>query len=225
MFAAFARATGQLLDPRLIRIVVICIVLTLVVYATLVGGLIWLLTVIQLANVPWLDVVASLGTVLAAVLLAALLFPGTVSAVMSLWQDEIVDAVEDRHYPALGPARGLGTTAAVWAGARLFGLTLLVNLLMLPIYAIVFFIPPLNVIVFALVNGVLIGREFFEAVTLRRMTRDEARALRQRHRGTIFGAGVLTAFTLMIPGLNLIAPVLGTAAFVHLVHRLPYSKI
>lgn len=37
---------------------------------------------------------------------------------------------------------------------------------------------------------------------------------------TIWGAGIVMALPLTIPGLNLLIPVLGAASFTHLYHRL-----
>jgi uncharacterized protein involved in cysteine biosynthesis len=53
-------------------------------------------------------------------------------------------------------------------------------------------------------------------VAARRLDPVEARSLRRRHGRTLFIAGVLIAFLLTIPFVNLVAPVVGTAAMLHL---------
>jgi uncharacterized protein involved in cysteine biosynthesis len=77
-------------------------------------------------------------------------------------------------------------------------------------------IPPVFPFVFYGVNGYLLGREYFELVAARRLDPAEARSLRRRHGRTLFIAGVLIAFLLTIPFVNLVAPLVGTAAMVHL---------
>jgi uncharacterized protein involved in cysteine biosynthesis len=79
---------------------------------------------------------------------------------------------------------------------------------------------PLAPIVFWAVNGYLLGREYFTLAAMRHVGREGARALRRRHRGTIWLAGTLMAAPLSLPIVNLLIPVLGAATFTHLFHRL-----
>jgi CysZ protein len=79
---------------------------------------------------------------------------------------------------------------------------------------------PLAPILFWVVNGVLLGREYAQLVALRRSDAAGAAAFRKRHRPTIFAAGVLMAVPLTIPVVNLLVPILGAATFTHLYHRL-----
>ena len=219
MIRAYGLAFAQLLDPRILRWAMISVAITLAVYGALIGGLVFLLGHVELSSIPWLDMLARWGSGLAAVLLAALLFPDVVSAVIMFGQERIIDAVESRHYPGLPPARPLPMTAALGVALRLLGLTVLLNLLMLPVYLALLVIPPANVLVFAVVNGVLLGRDYFETVALRRLTPAQVSALRQSRRKQVWAAGTVAALLLTIPGLNLIAPVIATAAFVHLVQE------
>ncbi len=60
-------------------------------------------------------------------------------------------------------------------------------------------------IVALLANGWLLGREFFELAALRHLSRQESDALRRRHAGKIYGAGLLIAVLALVPGIDLIA--------------------
>ena len=102
---------------------------------------------------------------------------------------------------------------------RLLGRTVLLNLLMLPVYMALLVLPPLNVLVFAVVNGALLGRDYFQTVALRRLSPAQVSSLRLSRRKQVWAAGTAAALLLTIPGLNLIAPVIATAAFVHLVQE------
>jgi CysZ protein len=73
---------------------------------------------------------------------------------------------------------------------------------------------------FWMVNGYLLGREYFQMIAMRRMGKSEAKAARKRHRWAILAAGTLMAAPLSIPLINLLIPVLGVATFTHLYHRL-----
>jgi uncharacterized protein involved in cysteine biosynthesis len=69
------------------------------------------------------------------------------------------------------------------------------------------------------VNGYLLSCEYFELVALRRLEAGDVRSLRKAYGGPLFMAGVLIAFLLTVPLVNLVAPVIGTAAMVHLFQR------
>jgi uncharacterized protein involved in cysteine biosynthesis len=73
-------------------------------------------------------------------------------------------------------------------GLRLMLLSIALNLLALPIYALV---PGINLFVFLGLNGYLFGREYFEVVALRRLDIDAARAMRHRYGGRVFLGGVV----------------------------------
>ena len=91
---------------------------------------------------------------------------------------------------------------------RPMGLTILLNLLALPVYVLA---PGINFFVFLSLNGYLFGREYFEVVALRRLDRTAARAARHRFAGRVFLGGFA------VPLVNhLVAPVIATAFMVHL---------
>jgi uncharacterized protein involved in cysteine biosynthesis len=71
-------------------------------------------------------------------------------------------------------------------------------------------------LVFFTLNGYLLGREYFELVAQRRMTAVEAKALRRTRRARVFLAGVVVAFLLTIPLVNLITPIIATAFMLHI---------
>ena len=81
-------------------------------------------------------------------------------------------------------------------------------------------VPGVNLIIFFLANAYLLSREYFELAAMRFASPAEARALRQQNAVTVFFAGFLIAPLLMVPILNLITPVYGTAFMVHLHKRL-----
>jgi uncharacterized protein involved in cysteine biosynthesis len=98
------------------------------------------------------------------------------------------------------------------------GLTILLNLLVLPVYL---FVPGLNFFVFLGLNGYLFGREYFEVVALRRLEPDAARTLRRRFAGRVFLAGAAIAGLFAVPFVNLLAPVVATAFMLHFFEGLP----
>ena len=77
------------------------------------------------------------------------------------------------------------------------------------------FVPPLNLFVFYGLNGYLLGREYFELVAVRRFDVTVVGRLRRRYRGKVFMAGVVIAFLLSLPLINIVMPVVATAFMVH----------
>ncbi len=122
--------------------------------------------------------------------------------------------MEARHYPDLPPATARTIGQSVISAVRLVVWSLALNLLCLPLYVL---LPVANIAIFFTINGILLGREYFEAVALRRMTKPEAAALRRRHRLRLWLAGVVVAVLFWVPVVNLAAPILGTALLVHVV--------
>jgi CysZ protein len=92
-----------------------------------------------------------------------------------------------------------------------------VNLAALVVYLTV---APLAPFVFWLVNGFLLGREYFQLVALRRLSPAEAAALRRRHAGRIWLAGTAMAVPLSVPVVNLLVPIVGVAVFTHQFQRM-----
>jgi uncharacterized protein involved in cysteine biosynthesis len=58
---------------------------------------------------------------------------------------------------------------------------------------------------------------------MRRMDKPAARAFAHSHRRTLWIAGAITAFLLTVPFLNMIAPVIGAAAMVHVFQKLTHA--
>ena len=52
--------------------------------------------------------------------------------------------------------------------------------------------------------------EYFELVALRRIDRSAAQALRKAPRGKLFATGMIAAFLLTVPLINLLTPVVAT---------------
>ena len=220
MVSAFVKAVEQLGDPRLRRFILLTLVSSLAALVLLIVGLNVALSFLELVSLGWLDTLVSWLLGLGSVVLAFLLFPAVVVIVMSVFLDEVAEAVEVRHYPELPLTSGQNTVAAIWTGLKFAGLLIGANLLLLIVYLILLatvVLAPLIPVVFYAVNGWLAGREFFDTVALRRLSEAQARELRRPFTLQLTLAGAAIAFLAVIPIVNLIAPVLATAVMVHLV--------
>ena len=146
---------------------------------------------------------------------AGFLLAPVTSVFAGLFLDDVAEAVETRFYPGDPPGRALSLGRSLAITAKFLGLVLLANLVALVLVLIV----GLGVVIFFVVNGYLLGREYFQFAALRHRTLAEADALRERHSGTIFLGGLAIAGVLAIPLVNLLTPLFAAALMVHL-HKL-----
>ncbi|WP_102109397.1 EI24 domain-containing protein [Oceaniglobus roseus] len=219
------RALRQVGDPAFRRVLLLGLALTVAllfaVYAAFLGLVNWMvpdtLDIPMLGEVTWVDDLLSGASVILMLVMSVFLMVPVASAFTSLFLDDVADAVEARHYPALPPGRRVGILEGLGDSVKFMGVLILANIVAFVIYA---FFLPFGPVIFIVMNGYLLGREYFQLVALRRLSRPEAKAMRRRHAATIWGAGTLMALPLTVPLLNLLVPVLGAATFTHLFHRL-----
>jgi uncharacterized protein involved in cysteine biosynthesis len=225
ILSAFLKALGQVSDRRFLLVLALGIGLTLalllgfyIAFVALVG---WLLpdafTLPWIGQITWAEAAISWAAVPIFLVLSVFLMVPVASAFMGIFLERVADAVEDRHYPGLPPARSIGLLEGMGDAARFLGVVLGVNLVALVAYLM---FAPIAPILFWVVNGFLLGREYGQLVALRRTDAAGARAFRRRNSGTLFVAGVLMAVPLTIPVVNLLVPILGAATFTHLYHML-----
>ncbi len=220
MIRAFELAVQQLGDPRLRTVVWQSLALSLVLQIGLGVVAWWALQSFATFQWGWVnEAIRWLGGG-AVTVLALMLFPASFGIVISIFMERIADIVEHKHYPQLGPARGIPVWTGLWSGILFLATLIVINLVMLPFYLIALFVAGLGALLFYGVNGWLAGREYYEQVALRRRDPAEVRAWRKANGGTLWLAGIVIVFLGTIPILNLIVPVVGVAAMVHIAQSL-----
>jgi len=228
--ASFLAALGQLGDRRFqavlakgLGITVAIFVAVYVVFVQVVG---WFLgdsvSLPWIGTVTWVDDAISWGAIPLMLLLSVFLMVPVASAITGIFLDDVAQAVEDRHYPALGPANELTLIDNIRDSLAFLGVLIGANIIALVLYI---FLAPLAPFIFWGLNGFLLGREYFTLAAIRRVGRDGAAQLRKRHFVTIWIAGVLMVVPLTIPLVNLLVPILGAATFTHLFHRLEARRL
>lgn len=220
MFEAIVKAFGQLSDSATRRILWKSLVATLILFSVLVIAAEWAVTHTHVFERALFNWVAELLGGFLALVMALYLFPSAVVAVLGFFVEEVAAQVEARHYPGLQPPRRQSFGEVVGAGIRFALAAVGLNLLALPFVAALSFVPPLNILLFYILNGYLLGREYFELVALRRLTPREAKGLRQVYAGRFMLAGAAITFLSTVPVANLLTPVVATAFMVHIVESL-----
>jgi CysZ protein len=232
MLSALGKAFSQLSDPRVRRVLWWSLALALVIFIALWSGLgylvtsggDWLAAFVERSGWgdPWASIAdwtATLGGFLLLVVVSFLVFPGVVSMITPLFLDQVAEAVEERYYPNLPPARKQPYSEMIWDAVKLGLVAVALNLAALPFYILAFIVPGLSLILFYLLNGYLFGREYFELVAVRRLEPAQIRQLFKERRGSFIMAGAVITFLFTIPLVNLTAPLVGTAFMLHLLQR------
>ncbi|TRL34979.1 sulfate transporter family protein [Rhizobium straminoryzae] len=179
-------------------------------------GYVWPYFADLLPTVPdwagWLTFVFAIVAGIGLALGLALLIAPVTALIAGLFLDDVAEVVEQRDYPADPPGTAMPMGRALIESVQFLGVVILGNLVAL----FLLLVPGVNLVAFFLVNGYLLGREFFEFAAMRFRPPEEAKAFRQKHKGTVFLAGLLIAGFLAIPILNLLTPLFAAGLMVHL---------
>lgn len=160
----------------------------------------------------WLGLVAAVVAGVGLALVLALLIAPVTAIVAGLFLDDVAELVERQDYPTDPPGHPVPALRALVLSLKFFGVIILGNLAAL----FLLLIPGINIAAFFVVNGYLLGREFFEFAAMRFRSEAEAKALRRQNAGTVFLSGLVIAGFMAIPLLNLLTPLFAAAMMVHL---------
>ncbi|MET4898175.1 EI24 domain-containing protein [Sphingomonadaceae bacterium jetA1] len=221
MLGAFFLSLAQLGDPAFRRVLIRSLALTLAIFALAGIGLWW---GIRAVLHGWLGDQAGNWSaalvVLVEVVTLWLAFRAVAVAVVGLFADAIVAAVEARHYPqALAEARPVPLARGVAMGLGSAARVLAINLILLPAYIGLLVTGVGTAVAFLLVNGWLLARDLGDMVAARHMDRAAMRRWRKATGPGRFLLGLAAAALFVVPGLNLLAPILGASMATHFFHR------
>jgi uncharacterized protein involved in cysteine biosynthesis len=211
---SFFLALQSLSDRRIVLLLAKSIGITLVLLLILGlgfwAGFGWLFA--KFGQAP--DGIAVIAAAAAMALTGWLLW--RVIAVTILWflSDDIVDAVEARHYPAYAMTgiRPDAIKSAKMAAGSL-GRAVGYNLLALPVYVILLFTGIGAALAFLFVNALLLGRDLQEMIAARHGTQKAAFGRLPR-----LLLGLAGTAGMMLPVINLFVPVVAMAMAVHMAH-------
>jgi CysZ protein len=222
MLRALSLTLGQIGDRAILGVIVKSLALTLVIFG-IVGVAAVFVTRAVVAAYGWgsdAGMAAAAAAGLAVIVGAWLLFRAVAIPVIGLFADEVVAAIEARHYPAAAQIAQPATVAlslrlALASVARL----ILLNLLAVPLYAVLLFTAIGPVILFIIVNALLLGRDLGEMVAVRHLGAQARKDWLRVTRGERAIMGLIVTGIFMIPIVNLIAPIVGAGMATHLFHR------
>jgi len=244
MINAFLLSLAQFSDRRILFLLLKIIVITGVIFVAIGMGGYWGLSALfehlgLFEYLGWSENswIAALTATIITVLLAIFLFRILSVLVLGIYCDEVVDAVERRHYPdfaraAQPPNWMLGLRIGLASAGRALGY----NLLALPLYIGLIITGIGSFIAILLVNAVLLGRDLQEMVAMRHISpggddgtsADEMTVQKNGFRVKAgwnlpardrFLLGIIVSLLFIPPVVNFFAPILGAAMATHLMHR------
>ncbi|MGB1235280.1 MAG: EI24 domain-containing protein [Planktomarina sp.] len=226
IFLDFFKALSQIGDPRFLKVLgkgvgltialLIGFYVTFVVLITKLGFTAWIAETVGIST-GWATGALGIGGLFIMLALSVFLMVPVASAITSLYLDDVASAVEAHHYPDHPSGKTVPFMEGLAESAQFLGVILAANMAAL---VVVIFIPILGPIPFWVVNGYLLGREYFTIIARRHLGQDAAFAMFRTHQSHVWFAGLLMAIPLTIPLVNLLVPTLGAATFTHLFHRL-----
>jgi uncharacterized protein involved in cysteine biosynthesis len=223
MIRALLLSLAQLGDRRILAVLAKSLAATLLLFLLLAVALAFGAHVLVRDGLHWgsgFGNLAAAAAVIATVGLGWLLFRAVAVAVTGIFADEVIAAVEARHYPqALASARPVpfarGAAMGIGSAARVIS----VNVMLAPLYLVLLATGVGTAIAFFLVNGWLLGRDLGDMVAARHLPPEAMRGWRSTTGGGRFLLGLAGTGLLMVPLVNFIAPVLGAAMATHWFHE------
>ena len=218
MLHALALSFGQLGDRRVLGVLLRSLGATLLVFAALGVGLYHALDY-AFATYGGSGLIG-FAAVLLTLLSAWLAFRAVAIALVGLFADTVVDAVEARYYPeARASARPVGVVRSARMGLASVGRLIGYNAIALPVYVALLVTGVGVPIAFFALNGWLLGRDLGDMVAARHLPPAAMREWRAATRAPRLALGLAVTGMFVVPFLNLVAPVVGAAAMTHLFHR------
>mgnify|MGYP003335890712 CR=1 FL=1 len=215
LFTAFRRALPQIFHPAARSVLWRTLLLTLLLFAFLGAG-VYALIDWGLARLGWATangVLEAAAATLAMLAAGWLLFRAVAMAVMGLFADAIVEAVEGESWPdAARNARSLSFAASARLAIASLLRTIGWNIFALPLYVILLITGVGAPLLFIVLNAYLLGRDMADLVEPRHPGLPRFTG-RQR-----IALGALSALSFMVPVFNLLAPILSAAMAVHYFH-------
>lgn len=217
--AALALSLRQLGDPAILKVLVKTTLITLAIF--LAGGAVFYVAIgAALASITSVDFggLGALAAVAVTLVAGWFLFRVVALFILQFFAEDVVRAVEARHYPqAAGSLRKLSFRQEMRSALRSLLRTVLANGLALPIAGVLILSGIGPFLVFFAVNAFLVGRELQDVVWLPH--RADPAEIAPMNAATGFLLGGTVVALLAIPFVNLLAPIIGAAAATHMVHR------
>ena len=215
MFKIIRTSTLDLFDRNMRIIFLKTVSISIIVIISLVAMIWGSFHSIQIFQLDFLNKIVSWAIGVILFIAASAVLGPLMIIIGGIYSEAIAHHVEKKHYPNQVGHRFVGVAESIKTGGRLLLKSLIVNMLLTPIYIVGLFFPMISVLIFFGVNGYLLSRELFEIVASRHLEREDRVLFWQANRGGNIFVGVIIIFLSTIPLLNLISAMLGVIITTH----------
>jgi CysZ protein len=224
MLKLIFRSFMELFESDLRLILVQCCLLALAVILSFgfFGGV--FISSIDIFGFDILNSFASWVSGFGFVIIGFILFPSIVLLIGSFFSEKICTRVEERHYSGRIGIRNPPAMELIGSAMRIFCLSLILNLVLIPVYLLGLFIPGLSFIVFYAVNGYLVGGETFAVVSCRHLTLEKSNQLKNANISRITWLGIVIVVLSTVPVVNLCIPIFGIVIMTHIFHQIEIKE-
>lgn len=219
MFTALVLSIAQLGDRAVLGVLAKSLAVTFALFVLLGAGVWWGVNAL-LATWTYHGALASAASLVVTILALWLLFRAVAVAVVGLFADTIVVAVERKHYPAaLSTARDVTFGRSLRMALASAGRFIAVNLMLAPLYLVLLATGIGTAALFLAANAWLLGRDLGDMVSARHLPPEAMRDWRQATAARRFLLGLAVTILFLVPFANILAPVIGAALATHVYHR------
>ena len=204
----------NLFEPKVFKWVLYTTIVTLIVLASLTFSIVYNVKDWLDTGIPFLGDFLLYGATLAALWGSTILFVPISTIIFALFQDKIMGQIERKYYPEISQEENIKIATMVFAGIKLLGWSLLINIIIFPVaifWGSSLFWIPANI----LITGYLISKEYTEAIGLRKMTFAQTKEVRNNLFWPCWFFGTLGALLFFIPLINLFAAPFITILMLH----------
>ena len=204
----------NLFEPKVFKWVLYTTIVTLIVLASLTFSIVYYVKDWLDTGIPFLGDFLLYGATLAALWGSTILFVPISTIIFALFQDKIMGQIERKYYPEISQEENIKIATMVFAGIKLLGWSLLINIIIFPVaifWGSSLFWIPANI----LITGYLISKEYTEAIGLRKMTFAQTKEVRNNLFWPCWFFGTLGALLFFIPLINLFAAPFITILMLH----------
>ena len=173
----FFLSLRNLFDPKVFKWVLYTTIVTLITLAAITFAIVYYIKDFLDTGIPFLGDFLIYGATLGALWGSTILFVPISTIVFALFQDKIMDQIEKKYYPEVSQEAKIKIATMFFAGIKLLGWSLLINIIIFPaaiIWGSSLFWIPVNI----LITGYLISKEYTEAIGLRKMTFAQTKEVR-----------------------------------------------
>lgn len=221
MISNFLKTFRQINDPKILKALVVATLLTLlsIVLAVTLGVAVLdnILDIFSNTLQSWFGkgegwfrgIAQFMGGTLV-LIISYFFFTGIHGAFVGIFIDDILDSIQQKHYPTIPWEKAPSFLTSLSFSLRLLILTVLLNLIASPLLILGWFIPPVGLTLQILLNGYLLGKEYGQLVEFRI---SPSASLKPTPK--YFSNGIIASSIWIIPILNLVAPILLIGSVLH----------